>query len=76
MQPVIFSVRRCLETGQANWERSGSAICYYRNVFRRAPDQSYWSLSFDLTFPYDNDVYYVAYHYPLTYSQLMVGIKV
>lgn len=26
-----------------------------------------------LKFPYDNDVLYVAYHYPYTYSQLMVN---
>lgn len=27
---------------------------------------------FSVTVPYDNDVLYIAYHYPYTYSQLMV----
>ena len=72
MQLVVFSVRRCLLTGEAHWVRSGTNICYYRNSFRRAADQSYFSLSFDLTFPSDADVCYVAYHYPMTYAQLMV----
>jgi hypothetical protein len=78
MQPVVFSVRRCLATGEAHWQRSGSDICYYRNVFRKQSDQSasYWTLSFDLTFAYDDDVCYVAYHYPYTYSQLMTDILI
>ena len=73
MQPVVFSVRRCLATGDAQWERCGSDICYYRNVFRKDGEKSYWTLSFDLNFFYDDDVCYVAYHYPYTYSQLMVN---
>ena len=72
MQPVVLSVRQCLLTGEASWMRSGTSICYYRNNFRRGPSLSYWSLSFDLTFPFDDDVCYVAYHYPLTYAQMMV----
>ncbi|XP_057364799.1 cytosolic carboxypeptidase 4-like isoform X2 [Daphnia carinata] len=72
MQPVIFSVKRYLASGYPLWERSGTSICYYRNGFRQTvADQSYWSLSFTLRFPYDNDVVYIAYHYPYTYSQLM-----
>ncbi|XP_032793562.2 LOW QUALITY PROTEIN: cytosolic carboxypeptidase 4 [Daphnia magna] len=75
MQPVIFSVKRYLASGNPLWERSGTSICYYRNGFRQTvADQSYWSLSFTLRFPYDNDVVYIAYHYPYTYSQLMTDI--
>lgn len=47
MQPVIFSVKRYLASGNQLWERSGTSICYYRNGFRQTvADQSYWSLSF------------------------------
>ena len=74
MQPLMFSVRRCQVTGEAHWERSGSNICYYRNIYHKGGSDRtcYWTLSFDLTFPYDEDVCYIAYHYPYTYSQLKV----
>ncbi|XP_046441792.1 cytosolic carboxypeptidase 4-like isoform X2 [Daphnia pulex] len=77
MQPLMFSVKRYMVTRtQPVWERSGTSMCYYRNGFRQsnAEQTSYWSLSFTVTVPYDNDVLYIAYHYPYTYSQLMTDV--
>nr|CAH0112957.1 unnamed protein product [Daphnia galeata] len=77
MQPLIFSVKRYMATpGQPVWERNGTSMCYYRNGFRQsnAEQSSYWSLSFTVTLPHDNDVVYIAYHYPYTYSQLMTDV--
>jgi hypothetical protein len=41
----------------------------YRHVFFV---DSFKHFVFSVTVPYDNDVLYIAYHYPYTYSQLMV----
>ena len=65
MQPIMFSVKQSLSTGIAEWQRKGSSICYYRNVFQRGDsDQPYFTLSFDINFPYDHDIIYIALHYP------------
>jgi hypothetical protein len=88
MQPVMCSVRRGRATGHPTWERSGTDICYYRNVYRNRAEstinstaaskkkkkvKSYMTLSFSITFPYSYDVCYLAYHYPYTYTQLLVS---
>ncbi|XP_057186317.1 cytosolic carboxypeptidase 4 isoform X2 [Triplophysa rosa] len=76
MQPVLYSVREALE-GRPHWERSGSEICYYRNHFcpRGGQNSQFYTLTFTVTFLHDDDVCYLAYHYPYTYSNLQTHLK-
>ncbi|XP_067236193.1 cytosolic carboxypeptidase 4 isoform X2 [Chanodichthys erythropterus] len=76
MQPVLYSVREALE-GRPHWVRTGSEICYYRNHFcpRRGQKCSFYTLTFTVTFHHDDDVCYLAYHYPYTYTTLQTHLK-
>ncbi|KAJ8412935.1 hypothetical protein AAFF_G00105170 [Aldrovandia affinis] len=77
MQPVLYSVREALQ-GRGHWVRVGSEICYYRNHFRPSGQQkgpSYYTLSFSVTFRHSDDVCYLAYHYPYTYSALQTHLQ-
>jgi len=74
MQPVLYSTKDA-ETGQPGWERGGSNICYYKNFYIRKGDgiganRYYYTATFTISFPYSNDVCYVAYHYPYTISMM------
>ncbi|KAI1889776.1 hypothetical protein AGOR_G00166410 [Albula goreensis] len=78
MQPVLYSVQEALQ-GRAHWVRVGSEICYYRNHFcpssqKKGP--SYYTLSFSVTFQHSDDVCYLAYHYPYTYSALQTHLQI
>ena len=78
---MMFSVVEALQ-GRPNWTRVGSEICYYKNHFVRsslttggARGKSYYTATFTIEFPHKNDVCYVAYHYPYTYTMLQVRVK-
>ena len=76
MQPVLYSTKDA-ETGLPGWERAGSNICYYKNFYLRKADgiganRYYYTATFTISFPYSNDVCYVAYHYPYTVSMMKV----
>ncbi|KAK7891986.1 hypothetical protein WMY93_023949 [Mugilogobius chulae] len=78
MQPVLFSVREALE-GRPQWVRAGTEICYYRNHFcpaRGRKTATFYTLTFSITFKHSDDVCYMAYHYPYTYSALKAHLKV
>ncbi|XP_029109367.1 cytosolic carboxypeptidase 4 [Scleropages formosus] len=78
MQPVLFSVREALE-GRPYWVRIGSEICYYRNhycPFQGPRGSSYYTLTFSMIFKHSEDVCYLAYHYPYTYSALQNHLKI
>nr|XP_014426057.2 cytosolic carboxypeptidase 4 [Pelodiscus sinensis] len=77
MQPVMYSVKEALQ-GKPHWIRVGYDICYYKNHYQRsaaaaggARGKSYYTLTFTIKFPHGEDVCYLAYHYPYTYSALM-----
>ncbi|KAM5172866.1 cytosolic carboxypeptidase 4 [Mantella aurantiaca] len=79
MQPVMYSVKDALK-GKSYWLRTGSDICYYKNVFcYRACEtkkrRRYFTLTFTVKFPHYDDVCYLAYHYPYTYSALMSHLQ-
>ncbi|CAL8293312.1 unnamed protein product, partial [Boreogadus saida] len=78
MQPVLYSVREALD-GRPHWVRTGTEICYFRNHFcpaqgRRGP--TFYTLTFTVTFKHKEDVCYLAYHYPYTYSALQSHLQV
>ncbi|MGH0160402.1 UNVERIFIED_CONTAM: hypothetical protein FKN15_059208 [Acipenser sinensis] len=81
MQPVLYSVREALE-GNPHWVRAGSDICYYKNHFsqsslpgRGQKGRTYYTLTFSVTFQHSEDVCYLAYHYPYTYSALQMHLQ-
>ncbi|KAK0142579.1 Cytosolic carboxypeptidase 4 [Merluccius polli] len=78
MQPVLYSVREALD-GRPHWVRTGTEICYFRNRFCPAHGrrgQTFYTLTFTVTFKHNEDVCYLAYHYPYTYSALQSHLQV
>uniref|UniRef100_A0A8D1N5H6 Cytosolic carboxypeptidase N-terminal domain-containing protein n=1 Tax=Sus scrofa TaxID=9823 RepID=A0A8D1N5H6_PIG len=78
MQPTLYSVKEAL-LGRPGWVRTGYEICYYKNHYLQsaaitggASGKYYYTLTFTITFPHDEDACYLAYHYPYTYTTLMV----
>ncbi|CAK6980514.1 cytosolic carboxypeptidase 4, partial [Scomber scombrus] len=77
MQPVLYSVREALE-GKPHWVRTGTEICYFRNHFcpaRGSQRTTFYTLTFTTTFKHNEDVCYLAYHYPYTYSALKAHLN-
>ncbi|CAG4978148.1 unnamed protein product [Parnassius apollo] len=77
MKPVLYSVKEAI-LGKPGWVRAGTEICYYRNSYHYANQKNhnkcYLTVTFNIEFPHANDVCYVAYHYPFTYSMLMTRV--
>ncbi|XP_026758831.3 cytosolic carboxypeptidase 1-like isoform X3 [Galleria mellonella] len=77
MKPVMYSVKEAV-MGKPGWVRAGSDICYYRNSYHYANQKNhnkcYLTVTFNIEFPHSNDVCYLAYHYPFTYSMMMTRI--
>ncbi|XP_032751000.1 cytosolic carboxypeptidase 4 [Rattus rattus] len=82
MQPTLYSVKEAL-LGRHAWIRTGSEICYYKNHYLQnaaamdgASGKRYYTLTFAVTFPHNEDACYLAYHYPYTYSTLMTHLEI
>ncbi|XP_045779147.1 cytosolic carboxypeptidase 1-like isoform X2 [Maniola jurtina] len=76
MKPVMYSVKEAV-LGKPGWVRAGSDICYYRNSYHYANQKNskcYLTVTFTIEFPHTNDVCYLAYHFPFTYSMMMTRI--
>ncbi|XP_033108379.1 cytosolic carboxypeptidase 1-like isoform X2 [Anneissia japonica] len=80
MQPVMYSVKEAMQ-GRPSWKRSGTNICYYRNHFSRSSaatggqkGKSYFTLSFSISFQDEDDICYLAYHYPYSYTMLQAHL--
>nr|XP_060618077.1 cytosolic carboxypeptidase 1 isoform X1 [Anolis sagrei ordinatus]XP_060618078.1 cytosolic carboxypeptidase 1 isoform X1 [Anolis sagrei ordinatus]XP_060618079.1 cytosolic carboxypeptidase 1 isoform X1 [Anolis sagrei ordinatus]XP_060618080.1 cytosolic carboxypeptidase 1 isoform X1 [Anolis sagrei ordinatus]XP_060618081.1 cytosolic carboxypeptidase 1 isoform X1 [Anolis sagrei ordinatus] len=81
MQPLMYSVQEAL-SGRPWWIRVGTDICYYKNHFSRSSiaaggqkGKSYYTITFTINFQHKDDVCYFAYHYPYTYSALMMHLQ-
>ncbi|XP_060116357.1 cytosolic carboxypeptidase 4 [Heteronotia binoei] len=84
MQPVMYSVKEALQ-GRPHWIRVGYDVCYYKNHYQRCSavaaaagscGKSCYTLTFTIVFPHKDDVCYLAYHYPYTYSALMSQLAI
>jgi len=74
MQPVVFSVMEAMDM-RPGWVRAGSNVMYYRNGYQNSFGKKrrfYYSATFTLTFTNKGDICYIAYHYPYSYSRLLV----
>ncbi|XP_029430511.1 cytosolic carboxypeptidase 4 isoform X2 [Rhinatrema bivittatum] len=82
MQPVMYSVKEAVQ-GRPHWLRVGYDICYYKNFYCHSSasalgelkGKGYYTLTFTIAFPHNEDICYLAYYYPYTYSALMSHIK-
>jgi hypothetical protein len=81
MQPLMFSVT-ANKLNQQGWIRTGTKISYYSNNFIAPPSKqssdtrkrkTYYTMTFSTVFQHDKDTCYFAYHYPYTYSMLLVS---
>lgn len=88
MQPLLFSEKEALQNNMPHWIRAGTDILYYKNRFARSKQHymgsktrdhyreedsnTFMTASFTIEFPHEKDVCYLAYHYPYTYSKLLV----
>ncbi|NWX47061.1 CBPC4 carboxypeptidase, partial [Steatornis caripensis] len=79
MQLVMYSVKEALQ-GRPRWLRAGHDICYYKNHYCAAAGgargKCYYTLTFSIKFPHKDDVCYLAYHYPYTYSTMMSHLDI
>ena len=71
MRPLLHSATEASLTGQG-WTRCGTNISYSPNTLKRVDrvGTNYYTLSFNLEIPHDNDTIYLAHSYPYTYSDL------
>lgn len=75
MQPVMFSQME-YEQRDLGWTRVGQDVIYYKNEFSKSMSQgsNYMTASFKVQFPHSaGDVCYLAYHFPFTYTRLLVS---
>ncbi|KAM9374840.1 cytosolic carboxypeptidase 4 [Phaethornis superciliosus] len=82
MQLVMYSVKEALQ-GRPRWLRAGQDICYYKNHYCCSAaagggtrGKCYYTLTFSIKFPHEDDVCYLAYHYPYTYSSVMSHLDI
>ncbi|XP_014240982.1 cytosolic carboxypeptidase Nna1 isoform X2 [Cimex lectularius] len=74
MRPVLYSCKDAV-IRKIGWRRCGTNINYYQNdlnsIFSGEDEQnSTYTLTFNLEFPYDDDCVFVAHNYPYTYTDL------
>jgi len=78
MQPVMYSVEEAM-VGRPCWRRVGDNVTYFRNTYfkgrRKRSDKFYFTLSFEIAFPYVGDICYIAFHFPYTHSAMMRWIR-
>ena len=76
MQVLAFSVTDAA-VGRPYWRRVGQDICYYKNYLQHPsgtlPTTSYYTMTFTMAFDHPNDVVYLAYHFPYSYTSLLVS---
>uniref|UniRef100_A0A8C9M6W2 Cytosolic carboxypeptidase 4 n=1 Tax=Panthera tigris altaica TaxID=74533 RepID=A0A8C9M6W2_PANTA len=82
MHPTLYSVKEAL-LGRPTWIRMGYEICYYKNHYRQstavtggASQKHFYTLTFVVNFPHNEDACYLAYHYPYTYTALMTHLDI
>lgn len=54
------------------WRHTGEEILYHGNNYTDGNEKQFRTLTFALNFQYGNDYVYIAYHYPYTFTRLMV----
>ena len=70
MRILMYSKQKA-QNRKVGWHRVGEDIFYYSNVIKKKNGSSpYYTLTFTLTFPHENDEVYICHSYPYTYTDL------
>ncbi|XP_066581955.1 cytosolic carboxypeptidase 2 [Prorops nasuta] len=69
LRPLLYSTEDA-RTRSIGWRRCGDNITYYRNNDYSDEEKERYTLTFNISFPYDGDTVYLAHCYPYTYSDL------
>lgn len=79
MKPYVFSTKKFEKFG-TRWQQDGINVTYeqrrlrYGFLYDKCRVKPYWQLSFALDFDYADDVVFLAYCVPYTYSLLLKDI--
>ncbi|KAJ8675944.1 hypothetical protein QAD02_011730 [Eretmocerus hayati] len=68
LRPLLYSTRDA-KLKSIGWRRCGENISYYRNDSSDEEKEKY-TLTFNIYFPHDQDIVYLAHCYPYTYTDL------
>lgn len=68
MKPLVYSRREAEQESGIGWQRDCDNICYYQNSMKKKGGGFYQTLTFSITFKYDDDEVYLSHCYPYTYS--------
>ncbi|CAG2103108.1 unnamed protein product [Medioppia subpectinata] len=76
-RPVMFSTKESLICDKPFWKRVGHSIAYYRNHYLKEDSidslmngKTYYTLTFNIVFPFENDDCFLAFNYPHSYTYL------
>lgn len=69
MKVLSYSVKGS-DISNQGWKRVGKDITYTQNNYKRKGVGNYYTLSFTVTFDYDDDSVYFAHWFPYTYTDL------
>ncbi|KYN37082.1 Cytosolic carboxypeptidase NnaD [Trachymyrmex septentrionalis] len=70
LKPLLYSTEDA-RTRSVGWRRCGDNITYYRNNDSSSDDEKEkHTLTFNISFPHDRDIVYLAHCYPYTYTDL------
>ncbi|EZA59843.1 Cytosolic carboxypeptidase NnaD [Ooceraea biroi] len=70
LKPLLYSTEDA-RTRSVGWRRCGDNITYYRNSDSSSDEErERHTLTFNISFPHDRDIVYLAHCYPYTYTDL------
>ncbi|XP_036145317.1 cytosolic carboxypeptidase 2 [Monomorium pharaonis] len=70
LKPLLYSTEDA-RTRSVGWRRCGDNIAYYRNNDSSSDEEKEkHTLTFNISFPHDHDIVYLAHCYPYTYTDL------
>ncbi|XP_018365065.1 PREDICTED: cytosolic carboxypeptidase 2 [Trachymyrmex cornetzi] len=69
LKPLLYSTEDA-RTRSVGWRRCGDNITYYRNNDSSDDEKEKHTLTFNISFPHDRDIVYLAHCYPYTYTDL------
>ena len=69
MKVLSYSIKNS-DLNNVGWRRVGKNISYVQNNYKRKGSGSYYTLSFTVTFDFDDDSVYFAHCFPYTYTDL------
>ncbi|XP_018315910.1 cytosolic carboxypeptidase 2 [Mycetomoellerius zeteki] len=70
LKPLLYSTEDA-RTRSVGWRRCGDNITYYRNNDSSSDEEKEkHTLTFNISFPHDRDIVYLAHCYPYTYTDL------